>query len=118
MIHINLNMIFYIHVEHSPTKTIYIKYFAKKQTTPPPNTHNDCSRNWVLMLVRMEILGEEEGFQFGFKDDRVEQCLRSCRSEFKMLLLPVPNKPYVASLDVKQHERALISQQQKHQGKY
>ena len=24
MIHINLNMIFYIHVEHSPTKTIYI----------------------------------------------------------------------------------------------
>ena len=27
MIHINLNMIFYTHVEHSPTKTIYIKYF-------------------------------------------------------------------------------------------
>ena len=26
MIHINLNMIFYTHVEHSPTKTIYIKY--------------------------------------------------------------------------------------------
>ena len=24
MIHINLNMIFYTHVEHSPTKTIYI----------------------------------------------------------------------------------------------
>ena len=28
MIHINLNMIFYTHVEHSPTKTIYIKYYA------------------------------------------------------------------------------------------
>ena len=26
MIHINLNMIFYTHVERSPTKTIYIKY--------------------------------------------------------------------------------------------
>ena len=26
MIHINLNMIFYTHVEHSPTKTIYMKY--------------------------------------------------------------------------------------------
>ena len=26
MIHINLNMIFYTHVEHSPTKTIYIKF--------------------------------------------------------------------------------------------
>ena len=25
MIHINLNVIFYTHVEHSPTKTIYIK---------------------------------------------------------------------------------------------
>ena len=29
MIHINLNLIFYIHVEHSPTKTIYIKYYKK-----------------------------------------------------------------------------------------
>ena len=27
MIHINLNMIFYTHVKHSPTKTIYIKYY-------------------------------------------------------------------------------------------
>ena len=25
MIHVNLNMIFYTHVEHSPTKTIFIK---------------------------------------------------------------------------------------------
>ena len=30
MVHSNLNMIFYTHVEHSPTKTIYIKYY-----TPP-----------------------------------------------------------------------------------
>ena len=51
MIHINLSMIFYTHVEHSPTKTIYIKYYTKN----------------ILVLVRMEILGEEEGFQFGFK---------------------------------------------------
>ena len=28
MIYINLNMIFYTHVEHSPTKTIYIKYYS------------------------------------------------------------------------------------------
>ena len=57
MIHINLNMIFYTHVKHSPTKTIYTH----------THTHTDCSRNWVLILVRMEILWEEEGFQFGFK---------------------------------------------------
>ena len=29
MIHINLSMIFYTHAEHSPTKTIYIKYYKK-----------------------------------------------------------------------------------------
>ena len=29
MKHINLNMIFYTHVEHSPTKTVYIKYDKK-----------------------------------------------------------------------------------------
>ena len=32
MIHINLNMKFYTHVENSPTKTIYIKYYTEKQT--------------------------------------------------------------------------------------
>ena len=31
MIHINLNMIFYTHVNHSPTKTIYIKYYLKNK---------------------------------------------------------------------------------------
>ena len=31
MIRINLNMIFCAHVEHSPTKTIYIKYYYKKK---------------------------------------------------------------------------------------
>ena len=30
MIHINLNIIFYTHVEHSPTKTIYIKFYMGK----------------------------------------------------------------------------------------
>ena len=29
MIHINLNMIFYTHVKHSPTKTVYVKYYHK-----------------------------------------------------------------------------------------
>ena len=30
MIHINLNTIFYTHVEHSPTETTYIKYYVEK----------------------------------------------------------------------------------------
>ena len=50
MIHINLNMIFYTHVEHSPTKTIYIVV-----TGIHTHTHN-CGRNWVLILVGMKIL--------------------------------------------------------------
>ena len=72
IIHININMIFYTHVEHSPTKTIYIKYYKKnlknkqQQNALQTHTHTharerahtytDCSRNWVLILVRMEIL--------------------------------------------------------------
>ena len=40
MTHINLNMIFYTQVEHSPTKTIYIKYYTKKNThTLDTHTH-------------------------------------------------------------------------------
>ena len=43
MIHINLNMIFYTHVEHSHTKTIYIKYYIKKciKKTHYKHTHTD-----------------------------------------------------------------------------
>ena len=58
MIHINLNMILYTHVEHSPTKTIYIKYYKKnnikthyKHTHTHAHAHTDCSRNWVLQSV-------------------------------------------------------------------
>ena len=32
IIHINLNMIFYTHVEHSPAETMYIKYYTETQT--------------------------------------------------------------------------------------
>ena len=62
MIHINLDMIFYTHVEHTPTKTIYIKYYTEKQTLPGHALHyttlhtHDCSRNWVLILAGMKIL--------------------------------------------------------------
>ena len=69
MIHTNLNMIFYTHIEHSPTKTIYIQYYMEKKHTHYTHTHThiESCRNWVLILVGMKILWEEEGFQFGFK---------------------------------------------------
>ena len=35
--HINLNMIFYTHVVHSPTKAIYIKYYTKQTNKTKKN---------------------------------------------------------------------------------
>ena len=39
IIHINLNIIFYTHVEHSPTKAIYMKYYKKMFFTTNTHTH-------------------------------------------------------------------------------
>ena len=39
MIRINLNTIFYTHVEHRPTKTIYIKDYIQKQTHTHMHAH-------------------------------------------------------------------------------
>ena len=40
MIHINLNIIFFTHVEYSPTKTIYVKRYTENQTsTRTKHTH-------------------------------------------------------------------------------
>ena len=56
-IHIKLNTILYTHIERSPTKTIYIGYYMETHTHTHTHTHtNDHSRNWVLILVGMEIL--------------------------------------------------------------
>ena len=73
MIHINLNMIFCTHVKQSYQNNLHKVLFKKTKKTiikmhyKHAHTYTDCSRNWVLILVRMEILWEEEGFQFGFK---------------------------------------------------
>ena len=45
MIHINLNLIFYTHVECSPTKTIYIKYYMK-------HTHTHTLNPYTLQLCK------------------------------------------------------------------
>ena len=76
MTHINLNMIFYTHVGHSPTKTVHIKYYLtkyiymKKRTA---NTHTHARTH-----------EKRKVFSLALKDDRVEQCLRSCGSELQM----------------------------------
>ena len=90
MIHINLNMIFYTHVEHSPTETVdkvlYIYFFNKKTTHykhTHTHTHTDCSRHCVL-ISGWKYCEKRKVFILALKDDRVEQCLRSCGSEFQM----------------------------------
>ena len=59
-VHINLNTIFYTHAEHSPTKTIYIRYYMEthKHTRARAHTHTMtiAKINWVLILVGVEIL--------------------------------------------------------------
>ena len=49
MIHINLNMIFYTHnIEHSPTKTIYIKYCIQKTHNKNAlQTHTHTHTQWL-----------------------------------------------------------------------
>ena len=51
MIHINLNMIFYTHVEHSPTKTIYIKYYTKTKTKNTLQTHTHTHTHLSLIHI-------------------------------------------------------------------
>ena len=48
MIHINLNMIFYTHVEHSPTKTNYIKYTKNKNAL---HTHTHTHTHLSLIHI-------------------------------------------------------------------
>ena len=78
IIHINLNTIFYTHVEDSLTKTIYIRHYmharahthththartharthANKQThaRTRAHTHTHTYTQYIYILVRMEIL--------------------------------------------------------------
>ena len=39
IIHINLKIIFFTHAKHSPTKTIYIKYYMETHTHTHTRTH-------------------------------------------------------------------------------
>ena len=55
MIHINQNMIFCTHVEHSPTKTIYIKYHIKKKSVYFNHPSQCNSANYQCLLIKNKI---------------------------------------------------------------
>ena len=58
-IHINLNTILFTHIEHSLTE-----------------------KNILHKVLYEETLWKRKVFSLASKDDRAEQCLRSCGSEF------------------------------------
>ena len=51
MIHINLNMMFYTHVEHSPTKTMYIKYYKKQQQQKRSTNAHTHTHTHILTIA-------------------------------------------------------------------
>ena len=60
MIRINLGMIFYTLVEHSPTKTIYIKYYNGKTNTAGPRTththaHTHTQTNTRCIVCHIQV---------------------------------------------------------------
>ena len=54
MIHVNLNMIFCTHVEYSPTKIIYMKYYTEEQT----NTHT--TQTLFFSIVTRSVIQNEK----------------------------------------------------------
>ena len=88
MIHINLNTIYYTHVEQSPINAFYRKYYMKQKTETQliqtiytyvtlmcTHTHRlvHTHTNRVLILFVWEVLWEEESFRLVLKGDRIEQ---------------------------------------------
>ena len=55
MIHINLNMIFYTHVEHSPTKIIYIKYYTTKEEEEEKKAHHTHTHTMTVAELGTDI---------------------------------------------------------------
>ena len=53
MIDINLNTIFYTHVEHSSPKTVYLKYNMEKQINKHTHTHAYSHTKTCLIEFKM-----------------------------------------------------------------
>ena len=56
MIHINLNTVFYTHVEHLPKQFTLGIIWKQTYACTHAHAHHDSSRNWVRILVGVEIL--------------------------------------------------------------
>ena len=88
MIHIKLNMIFYTHIEHSPTKTIYIKYYTKNKQKNALQTHiiglEQCGPNLYSQNAKSYIFWEHV-----FKAHRLHYYRTEPRNTSELLAEPV-----------------------------
>ena len=71
MIHINLNTTFYTHVEHSPTKTIYIKYYMETHMHARTRTHAHANTHTHTPVAYQDNQGNETEGKV-FKEDLKE----------------------------------------------
>ena len=88
MIHINLNIIFHTHVEHSPTKTIYIKYYKIKIRTT--NTHSTHTLTRLMAFAPSLALDPTFGIHSNKTLDIAQPCHLS-RTENLLLLAVFPS---------------------------
>ena len=95
MIHINLNMILYTHVEHSPTKTIYIKYYTKqnKQTNKQKiciKMRSDESQFSVSLIVRDKVTRQCPHWNHNFWRTSMKRKAKRNRTEVPLLTSIMP----------------------------
>ena len=79
-----LTTIFCTRVEDSYQKTIYIRHYMKTFSLSHTHTHTSQKMGIDSSWGRNTARRGREGFTLALKDDRVEECLRSCGSEFQM----------------------------------
>ena len=90
MIHINLNMILYTHVEHSSTQTTYTKHHTEKQTTlhptPPPHEQKTTMNSGVCIITK-SVTQDRYKYYNGFRP--TSQCKpNSCDTFSRHTTLP------------------------------
>ena len=98
MIHINLNMIFYTHVEHSPTKTIYIKCYTKKRKKRKKRVLNlgltvmgDTNRTGCIQVPRLVCVAHTASLISGMRGPCLcctrNKIISGCRRQFGQLFV-------------------------------
>ena len=96
IIHINLNTIFYTHIEHSPTKTFYIRYYMETHT----HTHKHPLYPDIYMFVPRHLY-------IFITDSQSSKCVYYVCSSRKTVLTALTVKTKSAILDIFSTDKAV-----------